>query len=77
MSRTVELSIRGMTCNGCASALTRVLSRVAGVDRARVDLTSGRALIEGEPREEDLVRAVEAAGYHAEACERSSSPSPE
>lgn len=76
MSGTVELSIRGMTCNGCASALTRVLSRVAGVDRAQVELASGRALIEGSAREEDLVRAVEAAGYRVEACSPSSSPSP-
>jgi copper chaperone len=77
MSGTVELAIRGMTCNGCASALTRVLSRVAGVNRAQVELASGRALIEGAAREEDLVRAVEAAGYQVEACSPSSSPSPE
>ena len=77
MSGTVELSILGMTCNGCASALTRALSRVAGVSRARVELASGRAFIEGAPREDDLLRAVEAAGYHLEKCHPSSSPSPE
>ncbi len=77
MTETVELSIRGMTCTGCASTLTRVLSRVAGVHRAQVELGSGRAFVEGEARAEDLVRAVEAAGYHVEKCQPSSSPSPE
>jgi copper chaperone len=77
MSATVELSIRGMTCNGCASTLMRVLSRVAGVSRARVELASGRAFIEGAAREEELIRAVQAAGYDVEPCKPSSSPSPE
>ncbi len=76
MTETVELSIRGMSCSGCASAVKRVLSGVGGVTRARVDLPSGRASVEGAARAEDLIRAVEAAGYDAEVWKGSSSPSP-
>jgi copper chaperone len=77
MSGTVELSIRGMSCNGCASTVTRVLSRVSGVRRAHVELASGRVSVEGAASAEDLIRAVEAAGYDVEIWKGSSSPSPE
>ncbi len=77
MAETVELAISGMTCGGCASTVTRVLSRVAGVTAARVDLARGRASVEGAARAEDLVRAVQAAGYDVEVWRPESSPSPE
>ena len=57
------LSITGMTCAGCANTVTRVLSRVAGVDSATVDIASGRAMVTGDARAEDLIAAVAAAGY--------------
>ena len=64
--RTVVLSILGMTCSGCANTVTRVLSRVPGVSSAKVDLTTGRAVVTGEARSEELVAAVQAAGYGAQ-----------
>lgn len=76
MGETVELSVSGMTCSGCASTVTRVLSRVAGVTAARVDLASGRASVEGTVRAEELIRAVQAAGYDVEVWRPASSPSP-
>lgn len=57
------LAISGMTCGGCAGAVTRALSRVPGVVEARVDLQSGRATVTGTAHAEDLIRAVEAAGF--------------
>lgn len=60
------LSISGMTCGGCANTVTRVLSRVPGVDSANVDFGSGRAAVAGTARPQDLIRAVEAAGYGAQ-----------
>lgn len=60
------LSITGMTCDGCANAVRRALSRVAGVERAEVDLARGRAVVAGVARPEDLVAAVKAAGFGAE-----------
>jgi copper chaperone CopZ len=59
----VVLAISGMTCGGCAGAVTRALSAVAGVVAARVDLAGGRATVTGTARAEDLIRAVQAAGF--------------
>jgi copper chaperone len=65
---SVALSISGMTCSGCANTVTRVLSRVPGVASAQVDLASGRAVVVGEARQQDLIAAVEAAGFEAQAA---------
>lgn len=60
------LSISGMTCGGCASTLTRVLSRVPGVTRAEVDLAGARAQVLGTASPDELLAAVRRAGYGAE-----------
>jgi len=54
-----------MTCDGCVGAVKRVLSRVPGVAGVEVALASGRAAVAGAANPQDLVRAVEAAGYGA------------
>lgn len=59
----VVLSVSGMTCGGCAGAVTRALTQVPGVLGAQVDLAKGRATVTGSARAEDLIRAVEAAGF--------------
>jgi copper chaperone len=63
----IELKVTGMNCERCVRAVKRALAGVAGVDNAdRVDLKSGRALVEGEVDPRALVAAVRAAGYDAE-----------
>ena len=57
------LAISGMTCGGCAGAVTRALSAVPGVVAARVDLAGGRATVTGTARAEELIRAVQDAGF--------------
>ncbi len=57
------LSISGMTCSGCANTLMRLLSRVPGVEHASVNFVGGSAVVTGTARQEDLIKAVEAAGY--------------
>jgi copper chaperone CopZ len=59
------LLVSGMTCGGCANTVRRVLNRVPGVTDAIVDLDSGRATVIGGARAEDLIAAVQAAGYGA------------
>jgi copper chaperone CopZ len=59
----VTLSIEGMTCSGCAKAVTRALSQVPGVTAVAVDLGTGQARIEGGARPQHLVAAVEQAGF--------------
>ncbi len=63
----VELPITGMTCANCVATVERALRRkVPGVVSAAVNLATERATVEYLPdraSEDDLVRAVEAAGY--------------
>ena len=54
-----------MTCASCANSVSRVLQRVPGVERAEVDVTAARAVVEGEADTNSLVRAVEEAGFSA------------
>ena len=61
----IDLAITGMTCEGCANALSRALSRVDGVAHVAVDFAVGRARVAGSASTDRLVAAVEKAGYGA------------
>ena len=60
-----ELSIEGMTCASCVGRVERALAGVKGVRFAHVNLGTERATVEGTASPEDLVKAVENAGYDA------------
>lgn len=67
-NRTLELSIRGMTCGSCVRHVTEALQSVAGVDRVAVDLDAGGATLTYDAARatpERLVGAVVDAGYPA------------
>ncbi len=65
-TRSVELSITGMTCASCANRIERKLNKRDGV-RASVNYATEKAVValEGEVPPEDLVTIVEQAGYGA------------
>ena len=63
----LELPIDGMTCASCANRVERTLNTLAGVS-ASVNYATEKATVAfdaGSVRPEELVAAVEAAGYHA------------
>lgn len=60
-----ELSIEGMTCASCVGRVERALADVKGVRSAHVNLATERATVEGTASPDDLVKAVENAGYDA------------
>jgi Cu+-exporting ATPase len=63
----LELALQGMTCASCANRIERKLNKLEGVD-ATVNFATERAAVSFDPRlvtPDDLVRAVEAAGYNA------------
>jgi copper chaperone len=65
-TRTISFKVHGMTCNGCAASVTRVLQAVAGVERATVVLESGSAEVAFDPARASVAAlklAVEDAGY--------------
>jgi len=65
---TIELKVEGMSCDACVRAIERKLTRVAGVSSAKVNLGTGRAVVEYDEtraQPEQLIGAVEQIGYHA------------
>ncbi|HVY16994.1 MAG TPA: heavy metal translocating P-type ATPase [Rhodopila sp.] len=71
----VDLAISGMTCASCVNRVEKVLSRVPGVAHASVNLATERAHVVGaHPDLAALIRAVEKAGYGAEAVRPEAPP---
>jgi Cu+-exporting ATPase len=63
----LELELEGMTCASCAARIERKLNRLDGV-QAAVNYATEQATVSYDPRRvaaDDLIRAVEAAGYGA------------
>lgn len=65
VNEAIELSVEGMTCSGCAKAVTQALSQVSGVTAVTVDLETARARVEGHATPQILVAAVALAGFAA------------
>ena len=70
MNQTViKLKLSGLHCEGCANGVRQALRGVSGVRKAKVDLRASQADVEVESDKvnaQDLVRAVEQAGFGAE-----------
>lgn len=61
----VRLSIAGMSCAGCVSAVETALRAVPGVSSALVNLAERTAEVSGTAQAAQLVTAVKEAGYDA------------
>jgi len=65
---TLTLNIKGMTCMGCVSSVTRVLKAVLGVADAHVTLEPAQASVQYDAaltNPAQLKAAVDDAGYEA------------
>ena len=63
---TIHINIKGMTCGGCVSSVTKVLQAVNGVAKVDVSLEQNRATIVYDPTQATLTQfksAIEDAGY--------------
>lgn len=60
---TKEYIIKGMNCPHCQAAVTKSIANVKGVEQVDVNLSTGKAVVEGEHNPEDLIRAVRDAGF--------------
>lgn len=64
--RSVDVVVEGMTCGSCVRRVQSALARVDGVVVERIDRAGARVAVdEALASEDDLVRAVEQAGYAA------------
>ena len=64
-SETVRLSILGMRCAGCVSAVENVLTALEGVTSVSVNFADHSAIIHGNVDAEILTATVKSAGYDA------------
>lgn len=65
----VNLLLSGLSCAACVAKVEKALLAVDKVKSARVNLADQTALVLGQPDPEQLVQAVENAGYGAELIE--------
>ena len=73
----IVLPIEGMTCASCVNRIERFLKKTPGVELASVNLATERATVlvnPGEAGRDELVKAVEAAGYEVKAEAQAAEP---
>ncbi len=66
----IVLPIEGMTCASCVNRIERFLNKTPGVAQAAVNLATERATVSVDPAvagRDELVQAIEAAGYEVRA----------
>jgi copper chaperone len=61
----LELKVVGMTCGHCVRAVTEAVKAVDPEAGVHVDLGSKRVRVETERSADELMRALDAAGYPA------------
>lgn len=59
----VQLTLEGMTCAACVSAVDKALNKVAGVKQVQVNFASRTADIFGQVNTQDLISSLQQAGY--------------
>lgn len=60
-----RITVSGMSCEGCEESVQEALTAVSGVTAVDVDRTTEAATIEGSASVDELMAAVEGAGYEA------------
>ncbi len=64
-SETIRFRVEGMTCGGCAAAVTRVVQRQDPTAAVAVDLPSGTVEVRSAVDPAALAAAITKAGYPA------------
>lgn len=57
------ISVQGMSCDGCESAVESAIGELSGVTDVTADHEAGSVTIEGSVSMDDVTAAVEEAGY--------------
>ena len=57
--------VTGMSCAACSSRVEKAVSKIPGVDSCSVSLLTNSMGVEGTATEQEIIKAVEDAGYGA------------
>ncbi|MBQ3390624.1 MAG: copper-translocating P-type ATPase [Firmicutes bacterium] len=60
-----QYRITGMSCAACSARVEKAVSKLPGVEVCAVNLLTNSMAVEGAAGEQEIIRAVEAAGYGA------------
>ena len=60
-----QYSVKGMSCAACSARVEKAVSKVPGVTACSVSLLTNSMGVDGEVSPQEIIRAVEAAGYGA------------
>ena len=64
--QTIILDVKGMTCQGCVNAVTRIIKRQDPQAQVSIDLASGKVEALSAVASQELAKAISAAGYEAQ-----------
>lgn len=62
---TQKFKVTGMSCGHCRGHVADAIAALPGVKEVDVDLPTGTATVEGDVKPEDVIKAIEGAGYTA------------
>ncbi|ELZ26798.1 Heavy metal transport/detoxification protein [Halosimplex carlsbadense 2-9-1] len=62
-----QITVTGMSCGGCEQSVEDALEAIGGVESATANRETETATVEGDADTDDLLAAVEDAGYEASA----------
>ena len=71
-----QYQVTGMSCAACSARVEKAVSKVPGVTSCSVSLLTNSMGVEGSAAEQDVIAAVEAAGYGASVKGAASAPAP-
>ena len=60
-----QYTVTGMTCAACSSRVEKAVSKVPGVTSCSVSLLTNSMGVEGTASPQEIIKAVEDAGYGA------------
>lgn len=63
----------GMSCAACSARVQKAVSKVPGVKECSVNLLTNSMNVEGTASEEQIIKAVQKAGYDANSCSKKNS----
>ena len=63
MASTTTYSVPGMTCDHCVAAVDGEVRKVPGVADVAVDLATKQVRVTGDASRDDVVAAIDEAGY--------------